>query len=163
MSKKQYEMKNRCNGLVVDLSKIPNDKRDNVFLRNGFYVIGHPDMIVQCNKCNKWKPQTNFQLSHPDSFGRRKISHICRVCKNYQAKVIYEIKKQKHLLPKPEKCEVCFATDRKLEIDHCHTTNKFRGWLCHTCNTASGRFGDNIETIKRLLDYHLNFQKKLIN
>lgn len=161
MSRKKYEMKNRCNGLIVDLSKIPFDKQDNVFSRDGFYVIGHKDMIVQCNKCNEWKPQTEFQLSHPDSFGRRKIAHICRLCKNHQARVIYEIKTSPNLPPKPDKCEVCFATDRKLEVDHCHTTHKFRGWLCHTCNTASGRFGDSIEVIERLLNYHLNFQKKI--
>jgi len=163
MSRKKYEMKNRCTGLIVDLSKIPFDKQDNVFLRNGFYVIGHKDMIVQCNKCNQWKIQTEFQLSHPDSFGRRKISHICRLCKNHQSRVIYEIKTSPNLPPKPNKCEVCFATNRKLEIDHCHTTHKFRGWLCHTCNTASGRFRDSVEVIERLLNYHKKFIKKNAN
>jgi len=162
MSRK-YNMKNRCTGLVVDLSKIPVNKRDNVFLRDGFYVIGHQDMIVECHKCNQWYSQTEFQLSHPDSFGRRKIRQICRNCKNIQGKVIYQIKNSPDLPPRPDKCEVCNKLGKKLEIDHCHITHKFRGWLCHTCNTASGRFGDNVEVIERLLNYHKEFIKKNAN
>lgn len=34
-------------------------------------------------------------------------------------------------------CGICKGTER-LCIDHCHTTGKFRGILCHSCNIGLG-------------------------
>ncbi len=38
-------------------------------------------------------------------------------------------------------CGICGATfeDRRWDIDHCHITGKFRGLLCHWCNTWLGK------------------------
>lgn len=46
--------------------------------------------------------------------------------------------------PKPDVCECCQRPPGKhpLALDHCHFTGKFRGWLCHRCNTAIGLLGD---------------------
>ena len=41
----------------------------------------------------------------------------------------------------------------KLVVDHCHTTGKVRGLLCHNCNRALGLFQDSPESLKRALDY----------
>lgn len=37
--------------------------------------------------------------------------------------------------------------------DHCHTTNKVRGILCHHCNLALGNVKDSISTLRRLASY----------
>jgi len=49
----------------------------------------------------------------------------------------------------------CFSCDSKdnLCVDHCHTTNKFRGILCKSCNTALGLLYDNTETLNKLILY----------
>ena len=51
---KRISIKKRLTGIVVDLKKIPLHKQENVFLRDGYYVIGHKDMYSHCNKCKKW-------------------------------------------------------------------------------------------------------------
>jgi hypothetical protein len=50
-------------------------------------------------------------------------------------------------------CEVCGDTESRLCIDHCHSTKKVRGMLCHNCNTALGLIKDNEDTLVRLIQY----------
>jgi Recombination endonuclease VII len=69
--------------------------------------------------------------------------------------------KQFGLLPKDEKarCEPCgdlFVNSKRctrMFIDHCHKTNKFRGFLCMRCNMALGYLQDDPKRILKLLSY----------
>lgn len=67
----------------------------------------------------------------------------------------YQRRRFKPSRPCPDTCELCGGppTNRSLHLDHDHTTNKFRGWLCHYCNTNIGRFGDSIEGLQKAIDY----------
>jgi len=38
-------------------------------------------------------------------------------------------------------------------LDHCHTTQEFRGWLCSDCNVAIGKLGDDTQGVLKALDY----------
>ena len=38
-------------------------------------------------------------------------------------------------------------------IDHCHSTGKFRGILCHACNTSLGQVKDSQERLLGLAEY----------
>ena len=49
-------------------------------------------------------------------------------------------------------CEICGSKD-KLNYDHDHTTAKFRGVLCNTCNRGLGMLGDNKEGLRRAYEY----------
>jgi hypothetical protein len=53
------------------------------------------------------------------------------------------------------KTSVSFGTgfSNAAHVDHCHTTNKVRGILCGNCNTALGKLGDSVESIKKVLQY----------
>jgi len=35
-----------------------------------------------------------------------------------------------------------------IHLDHCHLTNKFRGFLCANCNQGYGKLGDSIENVE---------------
>lgn len=41
----------------------------------------------------------------------------------------------------------------KLFVDHCHTTGKIRGLLCHPCNVALGLLRDDPVRIRALLAF----------
>ncbi len=62
------------------------------------------------------------------------------------------LKQQNH------KCAIC-KTDEVdvykglLYVDHCHSTNKIRGLLCHHCNTALGKFYDSEERLLNAIEY----------
>lgn len=56
--------------------------------------------------------------------------------------------------PRPKVCEACgLPSKRTLHFDHCHATNKFRGWLCNNCNMALGLLHDNTASLAGLLRY----------
>lgn len=57
--------------------------------------------------------------------------------------------------PEPPGCEICGRTPTRasLHLDHCHETNKFRGWLCSSCNNGIGLLGDNSANVLRAVEY----------
>lgn len=55
------------------------------------------------------------------------------------------------------KCAICGTTDPQgigsFHVDHCHTTNKIRGLLCHHCNHGLGNFKDNSQVLRNAANY----------
>lgn len=53
------------------------------------------------------------------------------------------------------KCEICkgLVEHGSVNIDHCHTTGKVRGLLCHLCNKGLGAFKDNLEALRAAVTY----------
>lgn len=49
-------------------------------------------------------------------------------------------------------CAVCKSTE-KLVVDHCHTTGKVRGLLCHFCNAGLGFFRDDLKVMHAAFYY----------
>lgn len=49
-------------------------------------------------------------------------------------------------------CFLCGGTTR-IAYDHCHKTGKFRGWLCMKCNTALGLVNDDVDILKKMIEY----------
>lgn len=54
--------------------------------------------------------------------------------------------------PADSRCAICSKVS-KMYFDHDHETGMFRGYLCRFCNTGLGRFGDNIDGLRRVLEY----------
>lgn len=53
----------------------------------------------------------------------------------------------------PGACDICGDTESKLQLDHCHTTGKYRGLLCRACNLALGHFKDDVDLMRKAIDY----------
>jgi len=47
----------------------------------------------------------------------------------------------------------CQSVGATWYVDHDHVTNKVRGLLCHHCNTALGKFKDDINIMKQAIKY----------
>lgn len=54
---------------------------------------------------------------------------------------------------KPVNCDVCGKPHKKIVLDHCHSSGKFRGWLCDPCNVTLGAVSESAETLRGLADY----------
>lgn len=51
-------------------------------------------------------------------------------------------------------CRICGTKpERRLAVDHCHSSGKIRGLLCSPCNTALGSFKDDIVRLRRAVLY----------
>ena len=50
------------------------------------------------------------------------------------------------------RCQIC-CKERKLFIDHCHETGKFRGLICSQCNSALGLMEDSVDRLQSAQDY----------
>jgi hypothetical protein len=55
-------------------------------------------------------------------------------------------------------CSICGSIDPKFGrkyfcVDHCHSTGRIRGLLCHTCNLGLGHFDDSLQLIQSAQAY----------
>lgn len=64
-----------------------------------------------------------------------------------EAEAIYELR--------AAGCAICGRVEngKGLALDHCHATNKPRGWLCSTCNSGLGQFYDRPDLLRTAADY----------
>ena len=46
-----------------------------------------------------------------------------------------------------------FSTKGAWVLDHDHKTDKFRGYICDSCNVAFGKFNDDPYTMQRSLNW----------
>ena len=56
------------------------------------------------------------------------------------------------------RCKICGTDDpgpkrQYFNVDHCHTTGKVRGILCHHCNSGLGHFRDSIDNLEIAIEY----------
>ncbi len=112
----------------------------------------------RCNKCNEDLPYSCFSPSNGGNYTRAE----CKKCAKKLAKQIDEYRK----IPIPEDyhCPICQKSELECRglggkkvgtwcVDHDHTTEEFRGWLCHACNRTLGNFHDDIEKMQRAIEY----------
>lgn len=53
-------------------------------------------------------------------------------------------------------CAICYLNKpmaRNWHIDHCHSSGKVRGILCHHCNLMLGNARDSVETLTQGIKY----------
>ena len=136
--------------------------------------------LSRCSVCKKDKPIKDFYKVRSLTRG---YSYRCKscdkeACKKYHG--IFENRKisryreykygitdegfSKILRDQNGKCAICeialdyFPGTRKhklgkLNIDHCHKTNKVRGFLCQKCNSGLGMFNDDYGILTKATRY----------
>jgi uncharacterized protein CbrC (UPF0167 family) len=116
-----------------------------------------------CSECRESKPLNEFAMD---------TTYVRSKCKECRKKADAQLKILKKLHPKPDiktyRCPACHdSVDDMREkgyvkwrqdfvLHHCHKTGKFRGWLCHACNRALGNFQDDLNIVKKAVDYLKN-------
>ena len=95
---------------------------------------------------------------------KERLNEIARIKRaanrhnNYQHLKEFNLTKEQYLemLEKQNHgCAICGGKDinRKLAVDHCHTTGVIRGLLCSACNTSLGKFKDSVELLQKAIQY----------
>ncbi len=92
------------------------------------------------------KKKKDYDAAHPQSV-RRWAKRTLWKRLGFDPDVIEELYKDK-----PDACQIC-GKECNVVLDHCHRTNKLRGWLCGACNLAIGQLDDNPETLRRAAEY----------
>lgn len=142
-----------------------------------------PDGVCRCSVCFITKPNTEFPyyanqfynkgLEHPWTGKRKRVNTNCYECASIKAKERTAIRKKFKGMKPPSygtPCQCCnkpvYASKETIpegidgtwvwQLDHCHETGEFRGWLCKKCNTGLGNLGDNLESLERAVTYLRN-------
>ena len=82
----------------------------------------------------------------------------CNVCRNFKVRHGFHLTREDRAKLGEPKCAIC-GTNQRLRVDHDHTTNTVRGWLCDNHNKALGLFRDNPEHMLKAIEY-LNVQQE---
>ena len=111
-----------------------------------------------CTKCGKDKLLSEYTILPGSSIrgrnrGKNPECKECEYARRKGERQAYKFAGKPAIPPLGEPCQCCGKTDQRLVFDHCHTTLKFRGWLCKRCNTAIGSLGDTIEGIENAMAY----------
>lgn len=127
-----------------------------------------PEMTVHedyCRDCDQVKPISDFPTA--GSYCRKCSTIRTRNAPNYAANIRKGKLKKYGLTPEQYDemngkqnglCAICSKPEItkskvRLAVDHDHKTGYVRGLLCNTCNTALGKFYDNIELLKSAIWY----------
>lgn len=90
-----------------------------------------------------------WQAANPEK--AKKIRRERHVAKNYG--LTLEEYEQLTNQPTCAICDVEFGPDLKPCLDHCHSSGRIRGVLCTHCNFGLGYFRDDVECLRRAIDY----------
>lgn len=101
-----------------------------------------------CLYCKVEKPLSSFPKH---SHYKDNLDSRCRECVKSQSAARKNLHKKAP--PKPALCECCGKVPKKWALDHDHTNNEIRGWLCDHCNTGIGKLGDDIDGVAKALAY----------
>lgn len=106
-----------------------------------------------CTRCARELPVLEFSMGG--------TSFVCKTCR---ACALYGITLEDFLAlgdKQSWQCVGCLqelskdrqGTANSAHIDHDHASGKVRGLLCLSCNHALGKVRDDVEILKRLIDY----------
>lgn len=101
-----------------------------------------------CTYCGKRKNCKSFPKH---SMYKDNLDSRCRSCVKKHSKV--RSKLHKKAPDKPFVCECCKENPIKWVLDHDHSDDSFRGWICDRCNTGIGKLGDNLDGVIKAVNY----------
>lgn len=101
-----------------------------------------------CSYCGKRKNKSSFPKH---SMYKDNLDTRCKKCIKKHSKIRNELHKKAPV--KPERCECCGKIPYKWCLDHDHSDDSFRGWICEPCNTGLGKLGDSLENIIKAANY----------
>jgi len=143
------------NRSIIWIEKTAIAQKAKYYTSNKPCLRGHtsPRLLSgnKCLECEKERNKTRPPKIDPTKRYGRAIKHKYGLTiEQYNAL----------LLAQNNCCRICIRpfTERGSNndapvIDHCHTTNKIRGLICHRCNKGLGAFEDNVQILYNAISY----------
>ena len=110
-----------------------------------------------CIECHEKKPNEDFEFQYGGYLGTR---GSCKECRNTSKGIRRRHRKNWGCPDENYECPICGIrqegkgrTGKTWAVDHCHTTGKVRGYLCHTCNAGMGLLKDNINFLEKSIEW----------
>jgi DNA-directed RNA polymerase subunit RPC12/RpoP len=126
--------------------KICGDCGIEVFRRNTSKI----DKKIRCKKCG-----TKFRRKYQTEWMKTWYKNNTEQAKALKRKYTFNLSESEYqLLVQTQKgrCKICYS-DGKLHIDHCHSTGRVRGLLCHKCNVMLGMAQDDEKILLEAIEY----------
>ena len=106
-----------------------------------------------CISCRKQRQESKAKYLGEDAWAK--------LNRKYYLKSAYGLSLEdydKLLESQDYSCKICKTNEKgvykgTLFVDHCHSTGKIRGLLCHHCNTALGKFKDSETILQNAIEY----------
>lgn len=109
----------------------------------------YPDLYeAQLEKNRQWRAlnEDKYRLQHRRNERRRKLKRYGLTEESYQALLV----KQNYV------CAICKEDKKGIRdwhVDHCHSTGRVRGILCHHCNLLLGNAKDSVSILLKAKEY----------
>jgi len=123
-------------------------------------IVGKAEDMKKCKICHRILPSLAFTTQTIRVDGAYYLRNKCRECHIIISKEQRASKRKAP--PIPNRCNCCHIEGKKLQVDHLHGSNTFRGWLCRNCNSGIGFMGDNLEGVLQAAIYLENDTDKII-
>lgn len=113
-------------------------------------------ITAECKKCatirsRKWREKSNYKT--PKSYYRKhNLKRLYSITIEDYDKMYFRQNGVCMTCGRPETAENQYGI-RRLAVDHDHKTGKVRGLLCTCCNRLIGLARDDINTLKRIIEY----------
>jgi hypothetical protein len=155
------EWRNDFLQFVADIGKRPSDKH-KLFVADESKPIGPGNFV--------WKESMVCKVDGEDEKTyRARFQRAYRQLrpgkyKEYGRKARYGISREEYVALRKKqknKCAICGNAEQRkvrgkvteLSVDHCHNTGKVRALLCFSCNSGLGSFKDDIDRLRKAVDY----------
>lgn len=129
------------------------------FYKNKTYLDGYTS---KCKKCHNEQTSEGY-FKNPQINEKNKKRYFVDIDKERNRDYIrkYNISLQEYekmLEEQKGSCKICNteakqSSKKRLFVDHCHTTGKVRGLLCHHCNSMIGLAKDNVDILLNAVTY----------
>jgi hypothetical protein len=143
--------------METKICKKCNENKDISLFRQTNYKRkdGGQNLKTVCRDCENQDRLYNYR--HKGGKEKQKL----RAQRNNLKKYGLTVDDYNNMLKKQQgNCAICSSsvshrtnTNYNLFVDHCHTTGKVRGLLCHHCNAGLGHMKDSKEFLERAIRY----------
>ena len=109
-----------------------------------------------CKSCDKKRQQSPYAVQRRKAPAARNYQRNKLAVKDYQLQHKYGITLVDYNIMLESQggvCKICRLAAKQLCVDHCHTTGKVRGLLCHGCNRGIGLLKESKQNFLAAIEY----------